>query len=111
VASDALSSETTLKGIKQYVIQYDMLSITKIPQGISAEKFTPAIITPSTKWLCTIDDYYDHLKDYQYAAWQEFILCHSTAIIGLKAEVESDLTNLPNNQCGFITMLWFIMNV
>jgi hypothetical protein len=68
IANDALSSQTILQGIKQYVKQYDMLSIIKIPQGISAKKFTPTNITPSTKWLSAIDDY-DQIDDYQYAAW------------------------------------------
>ncbi len=84
VASNALSSQTILQGIKQYVQQYDMLSIVKIPQGISAKKFTPTNITPLTKWLSAIDDY-DQLEDYQYAAWQEFILRHGTDI-----EIESN---------------------
>ena len=125
VSSNALFSQTILKGIKWYDIQYDMLSITKIPQGISAKKFTAANITPSTKWLCVIDDY-DQIKDYQYAAWQEFDLLLGTNVeiesdnwlegtlllskeTTLQAEAESDITNLLKTQHDSIMMLWFII--
>ncbi len=34
VAADALSWQTTLKGISRFCQQYDMMSILKIPQGV-----------------------------------------------------------------------------
>jgi hypothetical protein len=34
VATDVLSSQTIIQGVNQYIIQYDVLSIIMIPQGI-----------------------------------------------------------------------------
>ncbi len=101
-----------------------MVSLILLSHGISSE-LSPAHITLSTRWLNAIDDY-DVLKDYQYAAWQEFILRHGTDMeiksvewlkgillllmeITLHAEVKSDLKSLPVNQWGAITMLRFII--
>ncbi len=55
VASDAISSQTIMNGIKRYVVQYDMTSIIMIPKGISSQ-LTPASITPTTVWLNGIED-------------------------------------------------------
>jgi hypothetical protein len=104
-----------MQGIKQYVLQYDMVSLILLPHGISSE-FSPAYITLSTRWLDAIDDY-DVLEDYQYVAWQEFILHHGTNVEienddwlkgtllllmepTLCTEVESALKSLPVNQRG-----------
>ncbi len=123
-ATDALSSQTIIQGINQYIIQYDFLSIIMIPHGISSA-FTPASITSLTKWLHAIDNF-DRLKDHQYLAWQEFILHHGTDVeiesndwlegtslqsmeITLCAEVESDLQGLPVYHRGAVTMLRFII--
>jgi hypothetical protein len=123
VATDALSTQTIIQGIKQYIKQYDFVSIIMIPQGISLA-FTPACINSSTKWLHAINDF-DRLDDHQYSAWQEFILRHGTAVeiesddwlegtlllsmeVTLCAEVESDLKSLPENHRA-ITMLRFII--
>jgi hypothetical protein len=78
VATDALSSQTNIQGINWYIIQYDFLYIIMIHHGILSA-FTPASITSLTKWLHAINDI-DCLKDYQYLAWQEFILCHGTDV-------------------------------
>jgi hypothetical protein len=112
VASNALFSQTIMQEIKQYVLQYDMVSLILLPHGISSA-FSPAHITLSTRWLNAIDDY-DVLEDYQYAAWQELILRHGTDVkiksndwlkvtillsmeTTHRAEVESDLKSLPVN--------------
>jgi hypothetical protein len=55
-----------------------MVSLTLLPHSISSA-FSPTHITLSTRWLNAIDDY-DVLKDYQYAAWQEFILSHGADV-------------------------------
>ncbi len=124
MASDALSSQTIMQGIKQYVVQYDMTSIIMIPKGVSS-LFTPPSITSTSVWLDAIEDY-DKLKDSNYSAWQEFILHHGsdveiesdswlevTILLSMEstlcAEVESDLKCLPVNQRGAITMLCFII--
>ncbi len=83
VASDAISSQTIMNGIKRYVVQYDMTSIIMIPKGVSSQS-TPASITPTTVWMNGIEDY-DKIEDSNYAIWQEFILRH-----GSDVEVESD---------------------
>ncbi len=71
VASDALSYQTIMQGIKRYVVQYDMTSIIMIPKGVSS-LFTPTSITSTTVWLDAIKDY-DKLEDSNNSAWQEFI--------------------------------------
>jgi hypothetical protein len=50
VASNAISSQTIMNGIKRYVVQDDMTSIIMIPKGISSQS-TPASITPTTFWM------------------------------------------------------------
>ncbi len=124
VASDALSSQIIMQGIKQYVVQDDMTSIIMIPKGVSS-LFTPTSITSTTVWLDAIKDY-DKLKDSNYSAWQEFILHHGldvkiesdswlegTLLLSMEstlcAKVESDLKCLLENQRGAITMLCFII--
>ncbi len=109
-----------MQGIKRYVVQYNMTFIIMIPKGVSP-LFTPTSITSTTVWLDAIKDY-DKLKDRNYSAWQEFILCHGldvkiesdswlegTLLLSMEstfcAKVESDLKCLPVNQCGAITML------
>ena len=83
VASNAISSQTILNGIKRYVVQYDMTSIIMIPKGVSSQS-TPASINSTTVWMNGIDDY-DKIEDSDYSIWQEFILRH-----GSEVEVESD---------------------
>ncbi len=112
-ASEAISSQTIMNGIKRYVVQYDMTSIIMIPKGVSSQS-TPASITPTTVWMNGIEDY-DKIEDSNYAIWQEFILCHGSDVevesdawlegtlllsmeSTLRAEVESDLKSLPVNQ-------------
>ncbi len=124
VASNAISSQTIMNGIKQYVVQYNMISIIMIPKGVSS-LLTPASITSTTVWMNGIEDY-DKIKDGNYAVWQVFILHHgsdvevesdawleSTLLLSmestLQAEVESDLKSLPVNQRGVLTMLRFII--
>ncbi len=124
MASDALSSQTIMQGIKRYVVKYNMTSIIMIPKGVSS-LFTPPSITSTTVWLDAIEDY-DKLEDSNYSACQEFILRHGldvkiesdswlegTLLLSMEstlcAEVESDLKCLPVNQRGAITMLCFII--
>ncbi len=64
MASNALSSQTIMQGIKRYVVQYNMTSIIMIPKGVSS-LFTPTSITSITVWLDAIEDY-DKLKDSNY---------------------------------------------
>ncbi len=82
VASEALSSQAIMQGIKQYVVQYNMTSIIMIHKG-AFSLFTPPSITFTMVWLDTIKDY-DKLEDSNYSAWQEFILHH-----GLDVKIES----------------------
>jgi hypothetical protein len=113
VASNAISSQTIMNGIKRYVVQYDMTSIIMIHKGVSSRS-TPASITPTTVWMNRIEDY-NKIEDSNYAIWQEFILRHGSDVevesdawlegtlllsmeSTLQAEVESDLKSLPVNQ-------------
>ncbi len=124
MASDALTSQTIMQGIKRYVVQYNMTSIIMILKGVSS-LFTPTSITSTTVWLDAIKDY-DKLEDSNYSAWQELILRHGldvkiesdswlegTLLLSMEstlcAKVESDLKCLPVNQRGATTMLCFII--
>jgi hypothetical protein len=123
VASNALSSQTIMNGIKQYAIQYDMMLLLKIPQVsvISPEN----IFKSCTVMLDAIDDY-DKIDDSLYCKWQEFInhrgsevelesdswlevTLHLSMELTLWSEVKSDLKCLPPNQQGAVTMLRFII--
>jgi hypothetical protein len=56
VATNALSTQTIIQGINQYITQYNFTSIIMIPQGMSLA-FTPACINFSTKWLHAINNF------------------------------------------------------
>ncbi len=82
MASNALSSQTILNGIKSYIIQYDMMLLLKIPQvsGMSPENDAKSY----TVWPDAIEDY-DNIEDSHYCKWQQFINRH-----GSENELESN---------------------
>jgi hypothetical protein len=82
VASNALSSQTIMNGIKQYAIQFNMMLLLKILQ---VSMMCPENIFKScTVMLNAIDDY-DKINDSLYCNWQEFINQH-----GSEVELESN---------------------
>ena len=82
VAFDALSSQTVMNGIKQYAIQYDMMSLLKIPQ---VSVMSPENIFKSCMVMLNSIDDYDKIDDFDYCKWQEFINHH-----GSEVELESN---------------------
>ena len=109
VAIDALSWQNSLKLIKKFCIQYDMLSLLKIPQGVDLAQ--PYQGAKAVLFKDAMDDWQD-LDNTDYFKWQEFILCSGTDVElksdnwlvdtllmslekMLRAEVESDLCSLP----------------
>ena len=119
VAADALSWQTTLKGISRFCQQYDMMSILKIPQGVDFSQ--PQQVAGAVSFKDAIEDWKD-INDKSYFKWQEFILSYSNAIEiesdnwleevlylsmekTLCAKVESDINSIPLHQRGSITTL------
>jgi hypothetical protein len=109
VATDALSWQSSLKLIKKFCIQYDMISLIKIPQGINLAQ--PYQVAKATLFKDAIDDW-QVLDNAVYFNWQEFILQNGINVelksdnwlddmlqMSLEkmlcAEVESDLCSLP----------------
>jgi hypothetical protein len=119
VAADALSWQTTLKGISRFCQQYDMMSLLKIPQDVDFS--WPQQVAIAISFKDAIENW-NELDDKTYYQWQEFILSYSTAIEiesdnwleevlhlsmekNLRAEVESDINSIPARQRGSITTL------
>jgi hypothetical protein len=71
VATDALSWQSSLKLIKKFCIQYDMISLIKIPQGIDLAQ--PYQVAKATLFKDAINDW-QVLNNVVYFNWQEFIL-------------------------------------
>jgi hypothetical protein len=82
VASNALSSQTIMNGIKQYAIQYNMMLLLKIPQ---VSVMSPENIFKSCMVMLNSIDDYDKIDDFDYCKWQEFINHH-----GSEVELESN---------------------
>jgi hypothetical protein len=82
IAADALSWQARLKNIRCFCLQYDMLSILMIPQGVDYSN--PLDIIHYTTYKDAINNWQDHY-DEDYFKWPEFILC-----FGSETEIESD---------------------
>ena len=123
VAIDALSWQNSLKLIKKFCIQYDMLSLLKIPQGVDLAQ--PYQVAKAVLFKDAMDDWQD-LDNTDYFNWQEFILCSGTDVElksdnwlvdtllmslekMLRAEVESDLCSLPLYRWSSLTTLHCII--
>jgi hypothetical protein len=123
VASNALSSQTIMNGIKPYAIQYGMVSLLKIPQ---VSVMSPKNIFKSCAVMLNAIDDYDKIDDSHFCNWQEFINCdgrevelerdswledtlHLSMEPTLWSEVKSDLKCLPPSQQSTVIMLRFII--
>jgi hypothetical protein len=82
VATDAVSWKSSLKLIKKFCIQYNMISLIKIPQDIDLAQ--PYQVARATLFKDAIDDW-QVLNNAVYFNWQEFILQS-----GNENELESD---------------------
>jgi hypothetical protein len=71
VATDALSWQSSLKLIKKFCIQYDMISLIKISKGIDLAQ--PYQVAKATLIKDAINDW-QVLDNGVYFNWQEFIL-------------------------------------
>ena len=119
IAADALSWQAHLKNIRRFCLQYDMLSILTIPQGVDYSN--PLTVIHHTTYKDAINNWQD-LIDEDYFQWQEFVLrfgseteiesdawlddtLHLSMEPTLKAEVESDISAIPLQQRGSLTTL------
>jgi hypothetical protein len=119
VAADALSWQSSLKNIRKFCTQYDMLSLLLIPQNVDLS--SPQLVVKASHFKDAIDDW-KTLVDKDYFAWQEFLLCHGSKEdttsdnwlddvlllsmeTTLHAEVESDVFSIPKERRGSITTL------
>jgi hypothetical protein len=82
LATDALSWQSSLKLIKKFCIQYDMISLIKIPHGVDLAQ--PYQVVKATLFKDAINDW-QLLNDAVYFNWQEFILRSGTNV-----ELKSD---------------------
>jgi hypothetical protein len=71
IATDALSWQSCLKLIEKFCIQYDMISLIKIPQGVDLAQ--PYQVAKATSFRDAIDDW-QVLDNTVYFNWQDFIL-------------------------------------
>ena len=109
IATNALSWQSSLKLIKKLCIQYDMISLIKIPQSVNLAQ--PYQVAKATLFKDAIDDW-QVLDNAVYVNWQKFILQSGTNVElksdnwlddtlqmslekTLRAEVEPDLCSLP----------------
>jgi hypothetical protein len=119
VAADALSWQTSLKNIRKFCTQYDMLSILSIPQGVDLS--SPHFVINARIFKDAINNW-KTLADSDYFKWQEFLLRYGSKedttsdnwlddvlLLSmdstLRAEVESDIFSIPIAQRGSITTL------
>jgi hypothetical protein len=119
VAADAISWQTILKSIHCFCMQYDMISLLKIPQGVDHSK--PHHVAKATQFKDTINNLQD-LDDKDFFQWQGFLLCHGTDVEiesdnwlddvlqismepTLRSEVVSDLHGIPLHQRGSMTTI------
>ncbi len=71
VAADALSWQSTLKNIRKFCMQYDMMPLLMIPQSVDLLK--PTLLAKARYFKDAIDDW-QTLEDKEYFKWQEFLL-------------------------------------
>ena len=119
VAADALAWQSHLQTIRKFCVQYDMTSILHIPTGVNFSK--PELVASATKFKHAIDDW-SALDDDDYHKWQEFIRRYGSQVelesdswlddtlqlsmeTTLRAEVESDISNIPSSKRGSLTTL------
>ncbi len=128
VTADALSWQSTLKKIRKFCMQYDMMPLLMIPQSVDLLK--PTLVAKAHYFKDAINDW-QSLKEKKYFEWQEFLLRYGSheettsdnwlddillmlLEMTLRAEVESDIISIPKQQCGSITTLrciikWMVM--
>ncbi len=119
VAADALSWQSSLKNIRTFSTQYDMVSLLLIPQDIDLSK--PHLVTTAHHFKDSIEEWHS-LDNNHYFKWQEFLLRYGSneettsnnwlkeVLLllmepTLRAEVESDMVSMPKQQRGAITTL------
>jgi hypothetical protein len=119
VAADALSWQSSLKNIRTFCTQYDMVSLLLIPQDV--DLLMPYLVAKARHFKDAIDNWLT-LEDKDYFKWQEFLLRYgsneeTTSDNWLKdvllllmepmlrAEVESNIVSMPRQQRGSITTL------
>jgi len=119
VATDALSWQSHLQTIQKFCVQFDMTSILQVPTGVNFSK--PELVASATKFKHAIDDW-SALEDDDYHKWQEFIRRYGSPVelesdswlddtlqlsmeTTLRAEVESDISNIPSSKRGSLTTL------
>ena len=119
VAADALAWQSHLQTIRKFCVQYDMTSLLQIPSGVNFSK--PELVASATRFKHAIDDW-SSLEDDEYHKWQEFIRRYGSPIelesdswlddtlqlsmeTTLRAEVESDISNIPSSKRGSLTTL------
>jgi hypothetical protein len=123
VAADAIFWQTILKNKRHFCMQYNMISLLKIPQGIDLSK--PHHVTKTTQFKNDINNWQD-LDNRDYFQWQGYLLCHGTDIEtesdnwlenvlqismepSLHSEVDHNLHGIPLHQCGSMTTLCCII--
>jgi hypothetical protein len=119
VAADALAWQSHLQTIQKFCVQYDMTSLLQVPTGVNFSK--PELVASATKFKHAIDDW-SNLEDDDYHKWQEFIRRYGSPVElesdswlddtlqlsmekTLRAEVESDISNIPSSKRGSLTTL------
>jgi hypothetical protein len=119
VAADALSWQSTLKNIRKFCTQYDIMPLLMIPQSVDLSK--PTLVAKACYFKDTINDW-QTLEDKEYFEWQEFLLHYGSheettsdnwlddvllmsMETTLRAEVESDIVSIPKQQRSSITTL------
>ncbi len=119
VAADALSWQSSLKNIRTFCTQYDMVSLLLIPQDVDLSK--PHLVVKARHFKDAIEDWHS-LDDIHYFEWQEFLLrygsneettsnnWHEEVLLlsmepTLRAEVESDMVSMPKQQRSAVTTL------